>query len=366
MGKSSRNQTVTQKTDIPAFLQPFVRNQASIASSNLTRLDRELRDNPGVRPFNDFQNNAITLGANRALGEGGFFPTSENVFLNTAQGQDIGDTLDPTGVDTLRATARGDFLYGGEGFNAALDVANKDIQKRILSTFGRTGQLNGGLAQAAQAEAAADAFARLFSQERSNQLGASQALTGLADTERSRQIAAAQALPEIALAAPTALGTFGRQQQAQQEREDQARAAAFERIIGASQGTVPTSALLGSSSSQPLYSNTAGNVIGGIGLLASIAGLSNSYYKENIRPATNLTGALENVDIVKWKYLREYGDQDEHVGALAEDFHAAFGVGNANELNALDVLGVSLGIIKEQNKRIEQLESRIEELCQAD
>ncbi len=162
------------------------------------------------------------------------------------------------------------------------------------------------------------------------------------------------------------MGTFGRQQQAQQEREDQARAAAFERIIGASQGTVPTSALLGSSSSQPLYSNTAGNVIGGIGLLASIAGLSNSYYKENIRPATNLTGALENVDIVKWKYLREYGDQDEHVGALAEDFHAAFGVGNANELNALDVLGVSLGIIKEQNKRIEQLESRIEELCQAD
>ena len=82
-----------------------------------------------------------------------------------------GATL-PTAREGLLATARGDFLAGGPGFDAAVNAAMNAAQPRILSTFGRAGRGTGGLAEVALGQAAADAVASQFSSERARQQAA--------------------------------------------------------------------------------------------------------------------------------------------------------------------------------------------------
>lgn len=73
-------------------------------------------------------------------------------------------------VDQLMSTLRGDYLYGGEGFNKAVDAASRKILPQIDSTFERAGRTGSGLAQIAKAQAISDAFAGQYGQERQNQL----------------------------------------------------------------------------------------------------------------------------------------------------------------------------------------------------
>lgn len=92
-------------------------------------------------------------------------------------------------TETLRRTAGGDFLFGGEGFNDAVDAAIRAVTPQVRTLFGRQGGVGGGtgsLAEAAIAEAGIDAFAEQFGQERRNQLNASQILADLGITERGQ------------------------------------------------------------------------------------------------------------------------------------------------------------------------------------
>lgn len=100
-----------------------------------------------------------------------------------------GGGLDPTAMDALERTAAGDFLYGGDGFNAAIEAAVRAAQPGIISTFGRAGPgaATGALAQAAIGQAGIDAFASQFGQERQRQLGAAQTLADLGLTQTGQQ-----------------------------------------------------------------------------------------------------------------------------------------------------------------------------------
>lgn len=69
----------------------------------------------------------------------------------------------------LEDTLSGEYLYGGEGFNAALDAASRAITPRVKSAFNRSGRTGGGLAQAAMAEELGDVFAGMYGQERGRQ-----------------------------------------------------------------------------------------------------------------------------------------------------------------------------------------------------
>lgn len=133
-GTSSQKTNTTQTTTIPEFLKPFLHGAADVSGGALTDLQglTERFAVPGLT------------------------------------------------TDALEGTARGDFLLGGPGFDAAVDASVRAAQPHILSTFGAAGRGTGGLAQAAIGRAATDAFASQYGQERARQLLAAQALPGLA------------------------------------------------------------------------------------------------------------------------------------------------------------------------------------------
>ena len=202
-----------------------------------------------------------------------------------------------SGTDTLQATSDGDFLFGGDGFNAAVDAAVRRATPGILSTFGSAGAggATGGLAQAAVGEAAVDAFASQFAQERRNQLGAAGQLAGLdlaggaqsidalnslgrldlagndqllgqalggVDAEiagQRGQIAASQLLPGMAGADIDLLSRIGNIQQEQQQAQLDAPRNALLQLLTAAMGGTPITSLLGENrrSQQQGVSSTA-------------------------------------------------------------------------------------------------------------
>ena len=229
-GESAPAQTVTQRTEIPQFLQPFLTSAAGISESALGGLSNLLSGAGAeqlVAPFSPDQQRAIELTRGLAGGEGGFVPTAQQGLLETA---------------------RGDFLFGGQGFNEAVDAATRFAQPRILSAFGLSGGGTGGLAQAAIGQSIADAFAGQFSQE------------------RGRQLQALGALPGIGGVPAQLLAGIGDIQQQQAQRELTAPISAQQQLFGAAAGALPTSSLLGGTST----STTAGG--GGSPLAGALGG----------------------------------------------------------------------------------------------
>lgn len=72
----------------------------------------------------------------------------------------------------LNDTINGKYLYGGEGFNKALQAATDKIMPSVNSSFESAGRGGSGLADTAKAGAIGNAFAGLYGQERTNQMAA--------------------------------------------------------------------------------------------------------------------------------------------------------------------------------------------------
>lgn len=209
-GRSSSQQT--QRVDIPDFLQNLIRQGTDTASGALSNLQNLAGQNP-VAGFSPDQIAAQNQARDIAGGAGGFIPTAQDQTLQTAQGrslQDIlgpdafsalsgqargtglGDFLNPEALGALEGTARGDFLTGGAGFQSALDAGTREAQRAAANAFGGSaGGVGSGLSREAVGTGTADAFSRLFGQERQNMLSASNTLAGLSDAERSRRLSSA-------------------------------------------------------------------------------------------------------------------------------------------------------------------------------
>lgn len=277
--KQTGTKTVTHKTDIPSFLQPITRQSAGAQGRALTALEDLLGQG-----FSPLEQQAQQIMIERGLGSGGFIPTAQEQFLRTAQGVPVDSfapdfSIDPTAREALQQTAQGDFLFGGQGFNEAVDAAVRRVQPNILSTFGAAGRGTGGLAQQAIAQATSDAFANLFGQERQRQLGAASqlgqfdlsragTLSSLANQERSRQLQAAGALPQVGLAGADILSRVGSARRALPISN-------YQQLLGASQGIFPITSAFGQTQSQPIYTNKTAGILGGalsgLGLGASTA-----------------------------------------------------------------------------------------------
>lgn len=245
----------SSKVKIPDFLRPLFRTGAGYATDTLGTLN-ELLDpaQQFVANFAPQQEIAQIIGTGRALDPNSPYQTATDVFMDTAEGTPISEYLpgvttstltelansgavDPSilerlrgmvsegidipGMDTLsqiqgginpisrdalEATARGDFLYGGEAFDRALEAAKNSYLPQIKSFFGAAGPGggSGGLAQTAVAQAFADTFAGQYGQERGRQLGAAGDLAGLDFTDRGQQADRASTLASLGL---TGIGT---------------------------------------------------------------------------------------------------------------------------------------------------------------
>jgi hypothetical protein len=93
--------------------------------------------------------------------------------------------------------------------------------------------------------------------------------------------------------------------------------------------------------------------------------------KENVEPVQprDVLDRVLNLGISRWNYKVE-ADATRHIGPMAQDFHAAFGVGDSEKTIAtIDADGVALAaiqglheIVKEKDCRINELEQRLARL----
>ena len=78
--------------------------------------------------------------------------------------------------------------------------------------------------------------------------------------------------------------------------------------------------------------------------------------------------SLLEIPIETWNYIAE-PDAIRHMGPMAQDFFAAYGLGEDDRLNAIDVQGVALAsiqalheIVAEKDAQIVELEARLTKL----
>jgi hypothetical protein len=77
--------------------------------------------------------------------------------------------------------------------------------------------------------------------------------------------------------------------------------------------------------------------------------------------AAALLAAVQSLPVETWRYKTETGlETRPHIGPYAEDFHAAFGVGDGVTINPIDAMGVCLAAIQALTQKVEMLEAELE------
>lgn len=114
-----------------------------------------------------------------------------------------------------------------------------------------------------------------------------------------------------------------------------------------------------------IYSNSEASV--GVRLSSGSSqwqSISDRNAKRNIRPVDGeeILQQLQQLPVSRWSY-KDQDENIEHIGPMAQDFYALFGIGEDDRhISMLDPAGVALVGVKELLGRIEELESRIAEL----
>tara|TARA_R110000772_G_scaffold50336_5_gene115698 strand:- start:5584 stop:7527 length:1944 start_codon:yes stop_codon:yes gene_type:complete len=311
---------ITTRAEPPAYLQPFLNESVNYSRGALGALGDTLgRPNALISPFNPVQLESMNKAAAFARDPRGDLVQSQDVLREISDDADIrelavrGQNLiesgagrerlgqfentaagNQIGINALEGTAAGNSLYGGPGFNEAVAASMRAAQPIIASTFSKAGSggLKSGLAQIGMQQAASDAFARQYGQERGNQLNAANSLNSLAlsnrgmqtdaagrllsadqqagntqlqlaNADRARQMQAAQLLPQYGLMGSDILGSIGGQQQSQDTAQRQAGVDQYQKLMDFSFGNFNPTSLMGQSQSQPVYQNRGAGLLGG-------------------------------------------------------------------------------------------------------
>jgi hypothetical protein len=149
-GGGGGSQTTVQKADPWSGQQPYL-------TRGFQDAQKLFLDSPPpsyypystVQPFSPETNTALQLQTMRAL-----------------NGSPVQDAANNQLTDTLN----GNYLYGGQGFNQAVDAASRRILPQIDSQFEAAGRTGSGLASTARTQAISDSFANQYGQERENQM----------------------------------------------------------------------------------------------------------------------------------------------------------------------------------------------------
>lgn len=100
------------------------------------------------------------------------------------------------------------------------------------------------------------------------------------------------------------------------------------------------------------FLGAAGTVIGG-----ALAFFSSEELKHNHGHEGDLLEKLKKVRVNRWQYK---GDDETHVGPFSEEFNREFGIetDRPDMINVIDALGVTLGAVKELDKKVSAHASR--------
>jgi len=76
--------------------------------------------------------------------------------------------------------------------------------------------------------------------------------------------------------------------------------------------------------------------------------------------ASSVLAGVAALPVDAWRYKPETGlEQQMHIGPYAEDFRAAFGVGDGVTINTTDAIGVCLAAIRALSQKVETLEAEL-------
>ena len=77
---------------------------------------------------------------------------------------------------------------------------------------------------------------------------------------------------------------------------------------------------------------------------------------------TSVLAGVAALPVDAWRYKPETGlEQQMHIGPYAEDFRAAFGVGDGVTISTTDAIGVCLAAIRALSEKVETLEAELRE-----
>ncbi len=134
----------------------------------------------------------------------------------------------------------------------------------------------------------------------------------------------------------------------------------------AMQGYGQQGSLLNTQYNQQMQSWQAGqDSLGAVGgALGKLAGAYFFRSSEKIKhdktpvPDGAALGAVRKMPVEKWTYNRGEGDGGTHVGPYAEDFAKATGSGDGKSIDVISMMGVTMGAIRDLDKKIANLEQR--------
>jgi hypothetical protein len=88
--------------------------------------------------------------------------------------------------------------------------------------------------------------------------------------------------------------------------------------------------------------------------------------KTNVKPIDNkaILARVDQLPVASWVFKSD--PKKNHVGPMAQDFHAAFGLDGDDDkrINLTDIAGVSLAAIKELSSEMKQKDAEIADLKQ--
>lgn len=200
--KPSGTQTVTQTNEPPSWLVPYLQTGAQQAQAQLNT-PRSYYPGPTTTGYNPYTLQGMEQQLGRAYAGNPLEAPATAMAQQTLSGQYLAN--DPTIRGDFMAnnpTIQGDYLYGGPGFDRAVQAATRYAVPSIRGKFSLSGRGTSGLQEAAVAEAIADPFARLYSDERQRQdtmtNAERQRQVSMTDAERNRQMGAASLYPAFA------------------------------------------------------------------------------------------------------------------------------------------------------------------------
>lgn len=109
------------------------------------------------------------------------------------------------------------------------------------------------------------------------------------------------------------------------------------------------------------YKESQAGIGGLFGALGSVAGAlipSSKEIKHGKQPVDAL-GAIRDMPVEQWTYNEGQGDGGTHVGPYAEDFHAATGVGDGKSIDAITMMGLTMGAVRELDAKVSSLQDML-------
>lgn len=96
-----------------------------------------------------------------------------------------------------------------------------------------------------------------------------------------------------------------------------------------------------------------GSFASGLGsIVGALPMFSSKEYKKDKKPAPQSLSVVRKMPVEEWTYKEGIADGGTHIGPYAEDFAKATGMGDGKTIDPISMMGVTLGAVKELDKKV--------------